>query len=815
MGFASSSREVKLKMMKTSHTRKTTRKLNRLARRKKLSRNVIDGLKDIKARRSKESRKRVLNIEDDWIDDRNVHYGDEAEDNLPLDMLDADVDWENSAFAGVVRRRNRNYFNIELEHPCSREDDGDIEKKKRKFEGHLDDNLEEMLPIKLKDGRVFRPTRKKNVEIEDEPEQDQVKEETKVEFEDFRGLSAVELLLKRKEMIQQFKQTISGYAHDLLTDPQDNIYRLRDLFQLCQGEKVHSLVRESVQKLALLSIMQALIDIIPGYSIRELNEEEKQQKVKKETKKVRNFEEVLLRYYLKFLQFCEKKMEKLNIRGRKLCETSFTYKLGMLCLKSMSRFVIYVPHFNYATNILSALIHLSLSNSSAVVSEVCNTLNQVFREDLHLRMSLFGARSIASLVSKRKGCVPPQLIATLLSLNIKEVKDESKKSRKKLIQAKRAKLKKERANKTVRKYKKQLDKLEADLKELDAAENLSTKLRTATETMRHVFQCYFSVLKRVPNVALLEPVLEGLSKFAHLLGVEFFEDIVSTMENLVKREGLRLLDRLYCINTVFIVLSGDGQLLNIDPSRFYRTIYRLINELPFERKPEVRKKQVCVAAAVLDLMVNDRRKQVFETALHLSPRNSSCDALPLIDSLFRFVIIEHPTSSSEYDFCLPELTDLYLLKLPLSRVAAFVKRVLSIATIMDDPSALCLVALVRSFFIAHPKLVQLVEEDDLEGGAGGVFRPDIDDPDVSNALSSNVRTELKILSRRRHRSLSQFAQNVLHSVPSTGPLRLNPQLTSVKPWILMEHEFEMEEHSLDVMKYVEDMRKNLKVRETL
>lgn len=50
---------------------------------------------------------------------------------------------------------------------------------------------------------------------------------------------------------------------------------------------------------------------------------------------------------------------------------------------------------------------------------MCETLHRVFREDLHLRMSLFGARSIASLVTKRKGHVPPQLIATFLSLNIK------------------------------------------------------------------------------------------------------------------------------------------------------------------------------------------------------------------------------------------------------------------------------------------------------------------------------------------------------------------------------------------------------------
>ncbi|PIO58854.1 hypothetical protein TELCIR_19703, partial [Teladorsagia circumcincta] len=117
--------------------------------------------------------------------------------------------------------------------------------------------------------------------------------------------------------------------------------------------------------------------------------------------------------------------------------------------------------------------------------------------------------------------------------------------------------------------------------------------------------------------------------------------------------------------------------------------------------------------------------------------------------------------------------------LPLSRVAAFAKRLLAIATVMDDPSALCLVALVRSFFIAHGKLMQLVEEDDSEGGAGGIFRSDIDDPDVSNAIGSSVRPELKMLARRRHRSLSQIAQNILHSVPSTGPLKLNPQLTSM------------------------------------
>ncbi|EYC31688.1 hypothetical protein Y032_0003g1183 [Ancylostoma ceylanicum] len=781
MGFASASREEKLKMMKTSHSRKTTRKLNRLAKKKKISRNVIDSLKDIKARKSKDSRKRAVYVEDDWVADREAQFDEEAEDNLPLDMLDADIDWENSAFAGAKRRYDQK---LAGEAGDDREDDNssDLEAKRRKFEGQLDDNVQEMLPIKLKDGTLLRPTREKDEESSDEDqEQEDEEEEAKPEMEDYSSLSATELLAKRKELIDQFKQTISSYAHHLLTNPQENIYKLRDLFHLCQGEKVHSLVRETVQKLALVSMLQVLIDIIPGYSIRELTAEEKQQKVKKETKKLQTYEESLLRYYLKFLQFCEKmtgsmlvfpsflsvveardeSLPELNVKGRKLDESSFTHKMGLLCLKAMSRLVISAPHFNYATNILSTLIRLSLCKDQAVVTEVCTTLHQVFREDLHLRMSLFGARSIASLVMKRKGHVPPQLIATFLSLNIREVKNEDKKSGKGRIFAKRAMIKKERANKTARKYKKQLDKLEADLKELDAAETLSTKLKTATETMKHVFQCYFSVLKRVPNVALLEPVLEGLSKFAHLLGVEFFEDIVLTMEGLVDREHLRLLDQLYCVNTVFVILSGEGQLLNVDPSRFYRSVYRLLNQLPFEKRLEIRRKQMVVVSKALDLMINERRKQ-----------------------------------------------------LPLSRVAAFVKRLLSIATVMDDPSALCLVALVRSFFIAHPKLVHLVEEDDSEGGAGGVFRADIDDPDVSNALGSSVRPELKMLARRRHRSLNQFAQNILHSVPSTGPHKLSPQQTSIKPWTLMERELEEAGGYSQVdMKYMEDIEKYLQKRQ--
>ncbi|CAO4376688.1 unnamed protein product [Caenorhabditis nigoni] len=724
MGFASASREEKLKMMKTNKTRKTTKNLNRLAKKKKLSREIRDGMSDIKARKSADLRQRAVNIEDDFIADREARYENDDEEDLPLDMMDADIDWENSAFANVKRRLDRKRSGgVDSDED---EDEDDVETKKRKFAGQLEEGHEELLPIKLKDGTLIRPTREKEVEEQEEEEKSDIEEgeEDEPHKEDFSHLSASELITKRRELLQEFKDTIASHANMLLANPQVNIVRLRDLYNLCNGEKVHSLVREPVQKLAMASTLQVLLDIVPGYAIREQTAEEKAQKQKKETRNLVNFEESLLRYHLKYLQLCEKLSNKLVGKDRHNDENTFTFKMGILSVKALARIVISAPHFNYSTNIISSLVRLSLAKNETVVREVCDAIRTVFKEDLHLKITLFTSRSISTLVTKRKGRVPPELLKTLVSMNITEVANEDKKSGKDALIAKKYQIKKERASKTAKKYKKQLARLEADLLEVEAEESLTKKMKHATEAMKFAFQTYFSVLKRMPSSALLEPVLEGLSKFAHLLSIEFYEDIVSTMENMVQNENLKPLDQLHCINTVFVILSGDGQLLNIDPSKFYRLAYRVLNHLPFEKRPEHRKNQIVMAAKTLETMLVTRRKAV-----------------------------------------------------PLSRVAAFVKRLLSIATVLDDFPALCIVSLVRSLFIAHPKLSSMIEDE--EGGAPGVFRQDIDDPDVANALASDVRDELSMLARRRNVELSRFANNILYGVPSTGIFKLNPQLSSL------------------------------------
>lgn len=47
-------------------------------------------------------------------------------------------------------------------------------------------------------------------------------------------------------------------------------------------------------------------------------------------------------------------------------EETFTYKIGMLSVKSLTRLATSCSHFNYTTNIISTLVRLSLCKNIIV-----------------------------------------------------------------------------------------------------------------------------------------------------------------------------------------------------------------------------------------------------------------------------------------------------------------------------------------------------------------------------------------------------------------------------------------------------------------
>uniref|UniRef100_F1KWQ1 NOC3-like protein n=1 Tax=Ascaris suum TaxID=6253 RepID=F1KWQ1_ASCSU len=713
---------------KRRQTKKAIQKLKNLRKKGKLKRHVINAYREINSKKHAGSRQKATNIEEDWEHERQVQLANEEDDDiLPLDMLDADIDWERSAFANKIAR-------LRHEEEGDAEAGDDLELKKRRFDGEPADDVHELLPIKV-EGKLLKRSRKISEgslnHEEDEEVEDGAKE--KCEEEDYSNLSALELLKKRTELIEAAKLEISGCAYALLAQPQQETHKLRTLLRMCKGEEVHSLVRESVQKLATASLVQVFVDIIPGYAIRSLSEDERSQKMKKETRKLQEFESTLLRYYSKFLQFLEKNVTKLlPKKNAVLEENTFTYTLAMLSLRSLSKLLISASHFNFSTNITSLLVRLATSKYETVIEECCEALSQLFAADVSLRHSAYGARAIAAIVNEKKCDVSPKLLSTFLRMNIKEVDKGGRGKEKRRLLGKRIQLAKERQSKSKAKYAKQLKKLEEDLKEVEAAESLSTKLKYATEAMKHIFVTYFRVIKHMPRSALLEPVLEGLSKFAHLLNVEFFDDIISALQSLIEQQHMRVLDSLHCVHAAFVILSGEGVAINVDPFRFYKSVYRLMTNVPFEKRPELRDREISVMLRTLDMMINLRRKQV-----------------------------------------------------SLCRVAAFVKRLLIICFILPSHCVVAILAGIRTFFVSHPRLSSMLESGE-EVAASGLFKPDVDDPDCCNALSSAVTSELSVLCKHSDPLVVQLAKHLRAGLPSSGAAHISAEISTRKPYEWIE-----------------------------
>ncbi|KAI6239224.1 NOC3-like protein [Aphelenchoides fujianensis] len=641
--------------------------------------------------------------------------------------------------------------------------EADLDENIRHFKSELDDDEAEMLPLKVngalvrrikkiekpevkeeedgeEDGaRLNKKRRKKAAGAKDEAKADgeEAAEEQKEEAEeDLSKLSPVDRLVREKELLAETEARITSHVKALTVDPQTQIARLGDLVKIAGGQRVHSVVREGAQLMATACLTELLCDIVPGYHIRPLSEEEKKQKMKKETRQLAAFEEHLLLHYLHFLNLLEKHAKRLVKSNTKLIhEGTFTTELGVLSAKCLGKLLGRLSHFNYATNLITCLVGLTLTVYEPLIDIACDALSQLFRRDVGLRMSLHGVKTISTMITAKKARVTPKLLFTFLSLNIRHINNSRKAAdEKEALKAKKFKIHKEKGKKSAKKLDKQLKQVEEDLREVEAAESLTSKLKFSTDIMRHIFATYFRILRKMPDTALISPVLAGLSKFAHLINVDFFDDLIASFEELMAKKHLKTSDALLCIRTVCIVLSGEGKALNIDPLKFYRELYAILPSLAFQQDVDVQTEQIRVLCDCLDFMINQRKKVI-----------------------------------------------------PFARVVAFVKRLLLLGFLLPPKQAVCLLAVVRTHFLAHSKLASLVDsEDDLV--TNGVFRPDLADPDYCNALCTDLVAELDKYEKYPNPFVVAYARNLKQKLPSSGPDRLNPAWCTMKPadWLRSE-----------------------------
>lgn len=650
-------------------------------------------------------------------------------ESLPTDMMDEDDLQQLTAMARQPSFITRDLSSCEPVHSAKKRGSDLVrgyEKVPRKIAKMEEKEIIHLLPIKDKRGIIPQSVEKVITQQEEEEGEEEAVEdeedENELAAEDCSKLSEEQREQLRAHKLKEKKLQIAGLSSTIIADPVSNIKCVKQLRGMLM--EADPIIAVTIRKLVMVSLMEIFKDIAPTYRIRPLTAEEKATKVKKETQQLREFEEGLVSQYKFYLEDLEQTIRDWKQKKKKRSQAvGFqSYRsLAEVAVRCLSELLLVMPHFNFHNNIIVALAPLMNDPNKTVSSMCCDAFSKLFHQDKMGVASLATVRVISGLVKSLNYNIRPEVLRTLLGLRIKEVqmkKDmEDTAPKKKFMNHKE---KKKQLSRMQRKWKKAEEKLQKELLETEASESKEKKIKLHTETLNIVFLIYFRILKKAQKSVLLPAVLEGLANFAHLINLDFFDDLLNVLQNLVQSGDLTLRERLHCIQTVFTILSGQGDVLNVDPLNFYSQLYVLLPRLHAGAPND----DILIVLRCLDAMLTRRKKQV-----------------------------------------------------TLQRAMAFVKRLSTLSLHVLPNASVGVLAATRAALHAFPKCDFLLDNE-LQGS--GYFLPELDEPEHCNAQNTAL-WELHTLQRHFHPVVRRMAVHLSHGAPSEGSAALRVDLSRRSP----------------------------------
>jgi nucleolar complex protein 3 len=425
---------------------------------------------------------------------------------------------------------------------------------------------------------------------------------------------------------------------------------------------------EYVASLAIMSLLALFKDMIPAYRIRLPTDAERAGKVSKEIKQLWDYERALITHYQQYLQLLEKVWEQNQM------DNKVPNRLGITAMLSMCELLKAAFHFNFRSNILSAVILQMNNRHCDQVSEACcQAVEHVFQNDVQGEVAMEAARQVAKLIKEYRGILRQEVLRSFTKLPLRVHIDE----------AEAAKLAAQ-ANKKKRKKDKDLAEIEAEMKEGSASVDKIVLARAQSETLQAVVLTYFRILKSADAQSkknLLPAALEGLAKFAHLINIDTVIDLLECLKHLlVGVDDLPLEAALNCILTAFQTLQGPGKEMQIDVKEYISPLYTQLTRLATENSCEGNTK---IMLRCLDFALIRRR----------------------------------------------ELSKV--------RIAAFFKRILSVAMHTPAYTSVPLIAFARQLTQRYPSIHQLLDNES-DVITSGQYTPDVPDPEHTNPFSTSA-----------------------------------------------------------------------------
>ncbi|KAF5652387.1 NOC3-like protein [Fusarium sp. NRRL 25303] len=480
----------------------------------------------------------------------------------------------------------------------------DYETRPRKGKKQKESNR---LPIKTADGRIEQAEAQddETASIESDTEwlegrEDEAEEEPEEEEEE----GEKEPEIPEPQQILAAQEELAKIAMQMNENPEEHVGAFKALAKIGQSKII------AIQMLALMTQMSVYKDVIPGYRIRPQTDNGPREKLSKEVRTLRQYEQALVsgyQNYIKELARCS----KLEVRAAKGGQSMATIAITCACTLVTS-----VSHFNFHIDLLKILVSkLSRRKINQDGVKCLEALQTLFKEDEEGRPTNDAVALLSKMMKAREFQVDESVVNLFLSLRLlSEFSGKASRDHVENDDAPLKRQKKEFRTKRHRKALKEQKALDKDMANADASVSHEERDRMQSETLKLVFATYFRILKlRMPH--LMGAVLEGLAKYAHLINQDFFGDLLEALKDLIRHseedatEGLgdeegdegeeddddipiRNLTReaLLCTVTAYALLEGQDAHnsrndLHLDLSFFTTHLFKSL--LPLSTNPDV------------------------------------------------------------------------------------------------------------------------------------------------------------------------------------------------------------------------------------
>lgn len=584
-----------------------------------------------------------------------------------------------------------------------------------------------------------------------ESEADDEKETLKSKLAEKRRAErvALEAEMSAEARRESVRMRIATTCQSLIEDPETRWKELKEVSTLAEDRD------QEVARIASLSLALVYRDICPGYRIRPTTEKEAQMKVSKEVVKTRAFETGLLDHYkayVKMLVRCSGAKKSRAQRGKGGPDSESA-------LKCLCALLVGLPSFNFRTDVMSAIVPVFGFRDVELAKLVAKSLGEAVENDVRGDITLEALHMTAQLVKQSKCNIHPCAFDYILKVRFDEgilvpmIRDKkevlSRKQTFKKKQEERDKIRRARAEKMRKQQDKERMKsfghvadssddsdddeaaLNRDVDEGSAVMSYGEKKKMQSRLLEATFEMYFRVLKNAaspeptPGLPMLSAALTGLAKFTHLISIDFLGDLMEVFRKLLAKDDF-LSDALKAqtLLTACEILSGHGEVLQVDTGEFYRQLYAMLG------KPSAG------AAGWQDGMSLTDQKALDHGTLRVRAIQRFVGGFKQVDQ---------------------------------ARMAAFSKRLASASIGMEAGECLGSLGVVRQILASYPRVRNLLENERI---GNGVFQMDLDDPEHAQGLSA-VLWDLCLLARHYHPTCAAAATEVA-SLPLSGVIAPPP-----------------------------------------